>query len=123
MLAHGDAHPWNTLLVPNDAPRRFKFVDPDGLFIERAYDLAIMMREWTSELCAGDPLVLGSRRCRRIAELTGVDPEPIWQWGFIECTSTGLLCLKIGYEGAHQMLAVADAWASGGDKWLRRSHL
>lgn len=63
--------------MPGDGPRRFKFVDPDGLFIEHAYDLGIPMREWGAELLAGDPLVLGRRRCRLLARLTGVAPEPI----------------------------------------------
>ncbi len=56
VLAHGDAHAWNTLVAPGDGLRRFKLVDPDGLFIERAYDLGILMREWGAELLAGDPL-------------------------------------------------------------------
>jgi streptomycin 6-kinase len=110
VLAHGDAHPWNALRVPGAGPERFKFIDPDGLFIERAYDLAIPMREWSAELLAGDPRVLGMQRCRRLAALTGVDPEAIWQWGFIERLSTGLLCLKVGLEGGSAMLAVAEAW-------------
>ena len=113
VLAHGDAHAGNTLLVPDQAWGYFKFVDPDGLFVERAYDLAISMREWTSELLAGDPLKLGVRRCHQLAKLSGVGPESIWQWGFIERTSTGLLCTKIGLEGARDMLAIAEAWASG----------
>ena len=113
VLAHGDAHASNALLVPGHGSGRFKFVDPDGLFIERAYDLGISMREWTEELLAGDPVALGERRCRRLAKLAGVDPEPIWQWGFIERTSTGLACAQIGLDGAREMLAVADAWASG----------
>jgi len=58
VLAHGDAHAWNTLVVPGGGARRFKFVDPDGLFVERAYDLAIPMREWGAELLAGDPVAL-----------------------------------------------------------------
>lgn len=114
VLAHGDAHAWNTLVVPGagDGRRHFKFVDPDGLFIERAYDLGIPMREWGAELLAGDPLVLGRRRCRLLAQLTGVEPEPIWQWGFIERTSTGLLLMKLGLDRlAREFLAVADAWA------------
>lgn len=114
VLAHGDAHAWNTLLVPGAGSGRFKLVDPDGLLIERAYDLGILMREWTSELMAGDPMTLGRRRCRLLSERAGVDAEPIWQWGFIERTSTALLCMKIGWEeGARDMLAVADAWARG----------
>ncbi|ATB27024.1 hypothetical protein MEBOL_000459 [Melittangium boletus DSM 14713] len=116
VLSHGDAHPWNTLRVPGAGPERFKFVDPEGLFIERAYDLGILMREWTPELLLGDPRELGDRRCRRLAELTGIDPGPIWQWGLIERVSTGLVCLKVGLEGGRDLLAVADAWADGASR-------
>ena len=111
MLAHGDAHAWNTLLVPGSAPQRFKFIDPDGLFIEPAYDLAIPMREWSEDLLAGNPLERAVQRCRRLATLTGVDEEAIWQWGFIERVSTALLCLKVGLAGGRDMLAVAEACA------------
>jgi streptomycin 6-kinase len=100
--------------VPGSGPRRFKFVDPDGLFIERAYDLGISLREWGSELLAGDPLVLGRRRCHQLARLTGVEPEPIWQWGFIERVSNGLLLKQKGLDKlASESLTVADAWAMG----------
>jgi streptomycin 6-kinase len=113
VLAHGDAQAWNTLLVPGQDLRRFKFVDPDGLVIERAYDLGISMREWGAELLAGDPVSLGKRRCAQLARRTGVAPEPIWQWGFIERVSSGLLLLKLGLENeAREFLAVADAWAA-----------
>jgi len=114
VLAHGDAHAWNTLLVPGDGPRRFKFVDPDGVFVEPAYDLAIPMREWADELLAGDPVALGHRRCRQLAALTGIAPEPIWQWGLMERVSNGLLCLEVGMEEGRGMLAVADAWSRAG---------
>jgi streptomycin 6-kinase len=111
VLAHGDPHAWNTLLATDDGMRKFKFVDPDGLFIERAYDLGILMREWGAELLAGDPLALGRRRCQQLARLTGVAPEPIWQWGFIERTSNGLLVAKLGLTGlAHEFFSVLDAW-------------
>lgn len=96
---------------PGANARRFKFVDPDGLFIERAFDLGITMRDWGAELLAGDPVALGRRRCRLLARLTGVEPEPIWQWCFIERVSTGLLA-KLGLDRpVHEFLAVADAWA------------
>ncbi len=111
ILAHGDPHAWNTLAVPG-APGRFKLVDPDGLFIERAYDLGILMREWGADLLAGDPLERGRQRCHRLARLTGVAAEPIWQWGVIERTSSGLLLLKLDLDdAAREFLAVADAWA------------
>jgi hypothetical protein len=51
------------------------------------------------------------------ARLTGVEPEPIWQWGFIERIANGLLLKQKGIdELTHESLAVADAWASG-DVW------
>ncbi len=114
-LCHGDAHSWNTLVDPGVAPggesRRFKLVDPDGVFIEPAYDLAIPMREWAADLLAGDPVERGMVRCRRLADLTGVAPGPIWRWGLVERLSTGLLNLKVGFDGSDDFLAVADAWA------------
>jgi streptomycin 6-kinase len=115
VLAHGDPHACNTLAVLGTDPRRYKFVDPDGLFVERAYDLGILLREWGRELLAGDPYAFGRRRCRRLAELTGIDPESIWQWGFIERTANGLLLLKLGLEHAGlESLTIASAWATGG---------
>lgn len=108
VLAHGDAHAWNALQAQDGG---FKFVDPDGLFIEPAYDLGIPMREWSGELLAGDPRELGRQRIAMLAERTGLAPEPIWQWGFIERVSTGLLCVKLGLDGGEEMLAVAEAWA------------
>lgn len=110
VLAHGDAHSWNTLADLHH-PGQFKFVDPDGLVIEPAYDLAIPMREWSADLLAGDPLERGRARCRRLAQLTDLAEEPIWQWGYIERVSTGLSCLQLGLPEGHGMLAVAQAWA------------
>lgn len=43
VLGHGDPHCWNTLFDPKSGA--FRFVDPEGLFIERAHDLSISMRE------------------------------------------------------------------------------
>ncbi|MCC7267805.1 MAG: phosphotransferase [Caulobacteraceae bacterium] len=112
VLVHGDPHAWNTLQVPGADPPRFKFVDPDGLFAEPAYDLGIAMREWEDELLAGDPLALGRARCALLSRLTGVPEEPIWQWGFLERVSTGLLLKEMGLdELAGNFLAVAEAWA------------
>ena len=85
VLAHGDPHAWNTLLEPET--NQCKFVDPDGLFIERAHDLSIAMREWSAELLAGDPVALGRKRCALLSHLTGVQESAIWLWGFIERSS------------------------------------
>jgi len=105
------------LVDPSGGAEAFKFVDPDGLFVERAYDLSISMREWSEELLAGDAVAvaLAHRRCRRLAALASVGAEPIWQWGLIERTSNGLLWLQQGMLGlAREFLTVADAWAKAG---------
>jgi streptomycin 6-kinase len=116
VLVHGDAHASNTLQVrAQDASggERFRFVDPDGLFAERACDLAVPMRGWSQELLAGDTSRLGRRRCVLLSDLTGVEAQPIWEWGFIERVSTGLLALHVGRTDlGEEMLAVAERFAA-----------
>ncbi|MGB0092162.1 MAG: hypothetical protein WBP81_06475 [Solirubrobacteraceae bacterium] len=49
----------------------------------------------------------------RLSQLTGVDAQPIWQCGFIERVSTGLLALRVGREALGRcMLAVAEVFAA-----------
>ena len=45
-VSYDNGTSWNTLLDPET--NQYKFVDPDGLFIERAHDLSISMREWSA---------------------------------------------------------------------------
>jgi streptomycin 6-kinase len=108
VLVHGDAHSFNTLEDP--PARRFKFVDPDGVVSERAHDLAISMREWNAELLAGDAVGIGRERCALLGRLTGVEPRPIWEWGFIERVSSGLFGVKCRFAGARECLEVAERW-------------
>lgn len=111
VLVHGDAHNQNTLQVLGTEPPEFKLIDPDGIAAERAYDLGVLMREWIAELLA-DPLSSGKARCHYLAQLTGVDPGGIWQWGFIQSVSTGLFLLHLGAgQQGRQMLQVAEEWA------------
>lgn len=113
--AHGDAHEWNTLKASGTATG-FKFVDPDGVFAEPAFDLAIPMREWGEVLPAGDLVQLGGRRCSLLSRFTGVEPQPIWEWALIQCVMNGLLLHRIGVaRPASVSLAMADAWAVSGD--------
>jgi streptomycin 6-kinase len=115
VLVHGDAHEWNTLRAPGSATG-FKFVDPDGAFAERAFDLAIPMREWGNVIPQGNLVQRGRRRCDHLTKLTGIAPQPIWEWGLIQCVSNGLLLHRIGLdELASVELAMADAWAASGD--------
>jgi streptomycin 6-kinase len=111
VLAHGDPHASNLLADP--ATQGYTFVDPDGLFVEPAYDLGVLMREWSDELlAAGNPLRVAWERCRLLSQLTGVDPEPIWEWGLLERVSTGLLAMLVGLEGGREMLTVAERLVS-----------
>ena len=113
VLVHGDAHSANALQDPEHAPARFKFVDPDGLVAEPAYDLVIPMREWSRELLDGDTMRLGRERCAYLSRLTGVNPRGIWEWGFVERVSTGLLAIQVGADQmGREMLDVAEAWAT-----------
>ena len=111
VLVHGDAHSANLLRTLDGTG--YKFVDPDGLRAERACDLGVPMREWSTPLLAGDALALGQHRAEFIGQLCGVPVEPIWQWGFLERVSTGLHALELGWRvEAHEMLTVAEAWAT-----------
>lgn len=114
VTGHGDAHGANLLQVPG-TERDFKFVDPEGLLIEPAYDLGVLLRGWPDDLLAGgDPLGRGRARCAELARLTGVDAQAIWEWGSIEMTSTGLHLRELGWaEEAAKYEAVARAWAGG----------
>ncbi|MBI4641666.1 MAG: phosphotransferase [Candidatus Tectomicrobia bacterium] len=118
VLVHGDAHPWNTLRWHEEhnatTHPKFKFVDPDGLFAEPACDLSISLREWGHELLAGDALRLGKARCALLNGLTGVDEGAIWQWGFIEHVSSGLLYTQLGQKtSAHEHFSIAERWLAG----------
>ena len=102
VLLHGDAHADNALET-TDRPA-YKLIDPDGLVGDRAYDLGILLRELQSGKA-------GREHCALLARLTGVDGEAIWEWGFVERVSTGMLCLEIGASGAgRHILSIADEW-------------
>ena len=105
VLVHGDVHQWNAL----EASDGFKLVDPDGLLAEAEYDMGIVMREDPEELMVGDPW----ERARRLAGLTNLDTEAIWEWGVVERVSTGLLCNQVDLQPAgRQMLAAAERVAT-----------
>lgn len=120
VVVHGDAHAGNALRAlgePLVEKQPFKFVDPECFLAEPSYDLGISMRDWTDELLAGDAVRVGRERCALLARLSGVAPQPIWEWGFIERVSTGLLLLKIGAATVgRDTLAVADLWSLDGSR-------
>ena len=106
VLVHGDAHGWNTLRVDGGG---FKFVDPEGLLSERAHDLGVPMREYNLPLLAGDTPGLVRQRAELLSSLCEVDPEAVWQWGFIERVSTGLANVRdFEDDSGLAFLAVAE---------------
>ena len=106
VLVHGDAHGWNTL---DAGGGRCKLVDPEGVRSEPAHDLAVLMREYNEPLLAGDTSWLVRTRAEQLAAWCGVDPEAVWQWGFIERVSTGLLNLRdFDGDAGLAFLEVAD---------------
>lgn len=126
VLVHGDAHADNALVIDalqhdeaGHQALRCKFVDPDGLFAEKACDLAVLMRDWSDELLADDDtLGRGRARGELLAALTGVDVRAIWQWGFMERVSTGLVLIEIGQKGEGEAsLAVSARFCATPDPY------
>jgi streptomycin 6-kinase len=114
VVAHGDPHWWNTLAAP-DSPTGFKFIDPDGILAEPAFDLAVLMREWGDTVPTGDLVALGARRCALLVSLTGAEPAAIWDWAMLHCLSSGLDWFAAGeFAAAAPQLAMPEAWAPSG---------
>lgn len=87
VLVHGDAHGWNTVDAGDGT---YKFVDVEGLCSTREHDLGVAMREYNDPLLDGDTPSLVWERAETLATRCGVDPQVVWEWGFIERVSTGL---------------------------------
>lgn len=104
VLVHADAHGWNTVIAGDG----FKLVDPEGLASTPAHDLAVPMREYNAPLLAGDTARLVHERAEYLGRRADVDPVAVWEWGFIERVSTGLLAVIDFDDGdADGMLDVA----------------
>lgn len=97
---HGDAAPSNVLAVAS--PRKgdrtgFVFVDPSPFFGDPAYDLGVLMRDWSRER-ASDFGSTMHRYCQHAAARTGIDKTAIWQWGYLERVTTGMFLASLGDE-------------------------
>ena len=98
VVVHGDPHPGNLLAVRTPRPGAdtgYVFVDPDGFVADRAYDLGVALRDWSSMLLGPDARSVAEGYCTVLAEHTGVDAQRIWEWGFLERVSTGLYLLDV----------------------------
>lgn len=52
------------------------------------------MREYNEPLLDGDTSRLVGDRARLLADRCEVDPQIVWEWGYIERVSTGLANLR-----------------------------
>ena len=98
VVVHGDPHPDNALATLHH-PDSYRFVDPDGFRCEPGYDLGVALRDWCAELGALDRTgarALARTYCTQLGTHAEVDPEVVWQWGFIERVSTGLYATALG---------------------------
>ena len=109
VLIHGDAHGGNTLKILSDDG--YKLIDPDGLFYEKAYDLGVLMREWREEY-RNNPIQKGKERCIYLSKLTGVDARAIFEWGFLQCVSTGMVFWNINPNIGKELLDIAENWCT-----------
>ena len=110
VLAHGDPHPANILEVPETDGHQWKFIDPDGLAIEPAYDLGVLLRAWHEGVSGRHAHDIARSHARHLTSRTQVPAEAIWQWGYIERVSTGLHLMELGEtEQGREFLTVAEA--------------
>ena len=110
VLAHGDPHPANILEVPGTNGREWNFIDPDGLAIEPAYDLGVLLRAWHEGVSGRHAHDIARSHARHLTSRTQVPAEAIWQWGYIERVSTGLHLMDLGEtEQGREYLTVAQA--------------
>ena len=110
VLAHGDPHPANILDVPETNGRQWKFIDPDGLAIEPAYDLGVLLRAWHEGVSGRHAHDIARSHARHLTSRTQVPAEAIWQWGYVERVSTGLHLMELGErDEGRAYLEAADA--------------
>jgi len=99
VVVHGDPHPANLLAVPaprSGAPHGWCFVDPDGFVSDRAYDLGVVLRDWSGQLSGPGGRGRLEGWCALLAARSGVDAQRIWEWGYLERVSSGLYLTAIG---------------------------
>jgi len=108
VICHGDAHPGN-LLGPLEPGGTYKFIDPEGGFFEPEYDLGCWLRGWRpARRHEPDSGAQARAAAAQLATLTGTDGQAIWEWGFVERVSSGLLLMQLGHEEGALYLSVAD---------------
>ena len=120
VILHGDAATANLLEVTlprSGAEAGFVFVDPSTFIGDPAYDLGVALRDWCTELLAGDAPSLARRWCRGLAAAAGAAEVAVWQWGYLERVSTGLYSESLGGNGRPDLLT-ADLLYNAGPRQM-----
>lgn len=116
VVVHGDAATANLLQLPvprSGAESGFVFVDPSTFVGDPAYDLGVALRDWGTELLAGDAATLARRWCKLLADGGGMDEVAVWQGSYLERVSTGLYVESLGGDGRLHLLT-ADILCDAG---------
>lgn len=111
VAVHGDPHAGNAMRVPeprSGAESGFVYIDPEAFVAEPAYDLGVVLRDWTDEFLNGSARSLARHRCGLLARYSGFDGDAIWEWGFLERVATGLYVLEFGAVWGQDFLDVAE---------------
>lgn len=101
VLVHGDPHPGNLLRALESrvgAETGWCFVDPEPCVADRAHDLGVAVRDFSTMLLA-EPGTAGERLwswCGRVAAVSGSDPRRVWAWGLLARVWTGLYVTSFG---------------------------
>ena len=80
------------------APGGWVLVDPDGFREDPAYDLGVVLRDFATRLTGADGGRVLRGWCESLGSRTGVDPQRVWEWAFLERVSTGLHVLGLGAD-------------------------
>jgi streptomycin 6-kinase len=99
VVVHGDPHPGNALHVRanrSGAVHGWVFVDPDGFTADPAYDVGVMLRDWSELLVPGTAVDTLRGFCALAAARTGLAEQTIWEWAYVERVSSGLFVTAMG---------------------------
>ena len=58
----------------------------------------MVLRGWNEDLLAAHVAAVAFQRCEAVSRRTGVDPESVWQWSYIERVSSGLFLRRLGHR-------------------------
>lgn len=116
VVLHGDPHPANAMRVREErpgAPGGHVLIDPAGRRGDPAHDVGVTLRDWTGRLEGSDARDLLEGWVQHAARRSGLDPDRVRDWAYLERVSTGLYLLGFGADRlGRRFLASAAALVS-----------